>query len=100
MGGKTSVDFAAIGRRACEMRRELGLSQRELADRVGVTTSFIGHIERAEKVPSLQTMARLSLELDVALDWLVLGEKGNCARKSRSLFDELTALLASFGGND
>ena len=75
MARKLELDYIAMGDRIKERRQALELTQGTLARQTGVTTSFIGHIERGEKLPSLETMARLSLALDVSLDWLVLGLK-------------------------
>ena len=99
MDNQSSIDFASLGKRVWQRRQELELTQGELAKRVGVTTSFIGHIERAEKVPSLETVVKLSLELDMTLDQLILGRKGNCEGKACPLFGELAALLADYGLN-
>ena len=46
-------------------RKELGLSQEELADRAEVHRTFIGHVERAESNVSLNNIARISEALGV-----------------------------------
>lgn len=48
-------------------RKELGLSQQEVADRAGVSRSLIAHIECGTKCPSLFTAFRIAkaLETDV-----------------------------------
>ena len=73
------------------------MTQADLARRIGVSASFIGHIERAEKVPSLETMARLGEALGVTLDWLVFGVNRRCAGKRCPLYAELAALLRAYG---
>src|SRR5262249_55028353 len=50
---------AAIGARVKEGRRRLGLSGRQLAARVGVTSAFISQIERGLGTPSLATLLRI-----------------------------------------
>ena len=64
MARKLELDYIAMGDRIKERRQALELTQGTLARQTGVTTSFIGHIERGEKLPSVETMARLSLALD------------------------------------
>lgn len=91
------LDYRVIGERVCQLRRERGMTQAELAKVTGVSGSFIGHIERAEKVPSLETMARLGEALGVSLDWLVLGNKPRCEGEACPLFGELEALLRAYG---
>jgi transcriptional regulator with XRE-family HTH domain len=43
-----------------QRRRELGLSQEELADAAGVHRTYIGSIERAERNVSLDNIDRIS----------------------------------------
>lgn len=42
---------AQIGRRIYKKRKDLGLTQEELADRSGLSQSFLTCIERGEKGP-------------------------------------------------
>ena len=40
------LDYRAIGRRVRELRTSSGLTQEELAEKIDVSASFVGHIER------------------------------------------------------
>lgn len=93
----TGIDYAAMGRRIRQKRRDMGLTQERLAERVCVSPSFIVHIERAEKVPSLDTMARLSITLDTTLDYLVCGVQLRCEREKCHLFHDLGRVLEAYG---
>ena len=99
MPAPNSINYKKIGKRVCEQRQKLDLTQGELASRVGVSTSFIGHIERAEKAASMETMASLSRTLNVTLDYLVLGIKQRCEREECPLFADLRELLAVYNLN-
>ena len=46
-----AFDYGAMGARIRACRRELKLTQEKLAERVGISNSFVGHIERGEKRP-------------------------------------------------
>lgn len=50
-----------------DKRKELSISQEKLAEMVGVTTSFVGQVERGESQPSIETLFAFvqSLKLDV-----------------------------------
>ena len=87
------VDLAAVGRRVHALRKRAGLTQGMLADMIGVSTSFIGHIERGEKKASVETMARLSGAFDTSLDYLVFGVGNRCACDDCPLRDDLAAFL-------
>jgi DNA-binding XRE family transcriptional regulator len=49
-----------------QRREELGLTQQELADIAGLTSTAVAMIERGERSPNLDTAARLCWALDVA----------------------------------
>jgi transcriptional regulator with XRE-family HTH domain len=53
------VDETAIGQRLEEIRKERGLSQRELARRAGLTHGTISFIERDKISPSIGTMRQI-----------------------------------------
>ena len=91
------VDYTAMGRRLRERRRALRLTQEKLAERVGISSSFIGHLERAEKIPSLMTVADLCSELDVSMDELVLGKHNTrCDRAECPLYMEIRRVLDDY----
>lgn len=55
----------AIGNRMREERRRLGMTLQDVAHRSGLSLGMISKIENAQTSPSLRTLARLSLALDV-----------------------------------
>ncbi len=58
---------ARIGERVRELRKQLSLTQEELAERAGISVSFLSMIERAERMPHLETLVRLTSALGVSL---------------------------------
>ena len=55
-------------------RKDLGLSQEELADRAQVHRTFIGHVERAETNVSIDNIDRISAALGVSASDLLRSE--------------------------
>ena len=53
------MDYFALGKRIRKRRVEQGMTQEQLARQVGVTTSFIGHLERGSRKASLETLVAL-----------------------------------------
>ena len=50
------------------LRKEAGLTQRELAERVNVTLGYISHLEKGiRKNPSLDLVERIAAVLDVPI---------------------------------
>ena len=62
-----------IGDRIREERLRAGLSQRELARRLGVSPSLISQLESGHSNPSVATLYAIVNELDLSLDHLVRG---------------------------
>ncbi len=97
MGEGTGVQYAAMGQRIRQRRRELRLTQERLAEYADISAAFVGHLERGEKTPSVETLARLAEVLDVSLDFLVFGRKQHCRREQCALLEDLRGLLAAYG---
>jgi transcriptional regulator with XRE-family HTH domain len=56
-----------LGHRLRTRRQELGLSLRELAQRVGLTASFLSQIERDLASPSIESLRKISDALEVPI---------------------------------
>jgi transcriptional regulator with XRE-family HTH domain len=68
---KLGEEGALFGARLREMRVERGLTQPDLAGRVGTSASNISDLERGIKVPTLTTIARLAKALGCKVTDLV-----------------------------
>jgi transcriptional regulator with XRE-family HTH domain len=68
-----------IGTRLREERDRVGISQRELARRVGLSASMISQIESGQSKPSVSTLYGIVTELGVSLDD-IFGGNGAVAR--------------------
>ena len=66
-------DGEAMGRRIRRKRQEQGLTQAQFAKKIGVSTSFYGHIERGSRTPSIDTLVIIANALNVGLDALLRG---------------------------
>lgn len=56
-----------LGETVLARRKEMNMSQADLADLVGVHQTMIGFIERGEKAPGLDVLVRLQDTLGVLL---------------------------------
>jgi XRE family transcriptional regulator, fatty acid utilization regulator len=64
------VNKVLFGKKIKQARENIGLTQFALADNVGVSQNFLGDIERGIKLPSIETLIKLSNVLKVSLDSL------------------------------
>lgn len=56
-----------FGKKVCEERTKLGLSQEKLASRAGVHRTYIGMIERAEKNITLENIQKVCKALNLRI---------------------------------
>ncbi len=65
------MDYKDLGNRVRIARRSKTWTQEELAEKVGISASFLGHIERGTRVASLETFVSLCNELCVTPEYLL-----------------------------
>lgn len=68
------MDFD-FGNRLKELRLQAGLTQKQLADRLGVTKSVVSFYELRERTPSPEVLIRLATIFHVSTDFLLGIEK-------------------------
>ena len=65
------MDGERFGRRVRAFRKLKRLPQSEFAKRLEISTASLGRIERGEKVPSSQFIAKIAEQLDIDQQELV-----------------------------
>ena len=60
-----------VGDRIKELRRDNGLTQKELANAMGVTASMIGQYETGIRTPKYETLERIAKALSVSVPMLM-----------------------------
>lgn len=75
--GRVDVDAGevsqAVGRRARELRRGLGLTMAKFAERAGLSLGMLSKIEHGQTAPSLSTLVRLANAANVPVTSLLRG---------------------------
>jgi transcriptional regulator with XRE-family HTH domain len=69
------------------------LSQADLAEKAGISISFLSNIERGNKWPYPETLASIAKALNIEIFELFRAEKEDCTTKVKvdSLVNEITA---------
>lgn len=91
--------YQEVGERIATMRRELRLTQEQLAERAGFATSYVARIEGGKRKPTLETVATIAKALDVPLAELV-DPAASSAGRPRRLVAELAAAAQLLGPVD
>ena len=86
------MDYISLGAAIRQKCSERGWKIAILADKVGVSEDFIGKIERATDIPSLQTVVAIAKALEVSVDSLL---RNDLVIADVSLCEELNSLLTN-----
>lgn len=71
-----------LGQRLREVRRTLSYTQEQLAERAGTSVSFLSMIERAQRVPHVETLAMLANALNLSLSQIFIGVNESTDRRT------------------
>lgn len=65
------MDYVDLGRRIRQLRQASRMTQAALAEMAEVSASFLGNIERGNRVVSLETLVKLCRALDTDPNYLL-----------------------------
>ena len=83
-----------LGHRIADLRKESGMTQLDLAGKMGVTDKAVSKWERDLACPDVNSMARLAGIFGVSVDELMQGKAGtNRNPKEGRLYDTLQLIL-------
>lgn len=68
------MNYELLGRKIRKQRKEKNYTLEQLAEKLDVSTTFIGQIERAKGIPSLETLVKIANVLEVSTDSLLFGD--------------------------
>lgn len=65
------MNTSSIGKRIRKFREHKGWRQEDFAEKIGLSVTYTGMIERGEKVPKLETFITIANVLEVSADQLL-----------------------------
>lgn len=68
------MDRKALGNRLRNERLALGLTQEQAAEYIGVSTAYVGMVERGERTVTLEKLVLFARCLHVTVDYLLFDE--------------------------
>ena len=89
------MNYKFLGEQIRKQRKAKKYTLEQLAEILDVSTTFIGQIERAKGVPSLETLVKIANALEVSVDSLLFEDLNN---KSGDIhfIKEVTELTETF----
>ena len=90
-----------IGDRIRQLRQNAGMTQAELARRLGISSSSVGMYEQNRREPSSDMLVKLGKIFDVSTDWLLSAHTGSSASRAAGPADgeDLAGLLDQWREN-
>lgn len=92
------MDFNELGKAIKETRLEKGLSIKNLAEGIGVSSSLLSQIERGLANPSLNTLRSIAKELNVPMFSLFIYDEADYAQVVRK--DERSRITVGHAGSE
>ncbi len=65
------IDMKILGAKIKELRTERGLSQKQLAEKIGVAANTVSQYESGQSKTSIDILANLAVELDTTTDFIL-----------------------------
>jgi transcriptional regulator with XRE-family HTH domain len=96
------MDYKGLGLRIRKRRKAMRLTQEELAKRLGLSLSFLGHIERGTRKASVETLVAIANELNLSVDYMLQDslresvlQKTPASGRQRVVLEEIQKLISS-----
>ena len=86
------LDYTEIGRRVARRRKELRLTQSQVAEWADISDQYLSNIERAVSIPSTEVVMRLAIALDTTPDEFLVGTARREDEAWRSVAQRLRGL--------
>ena len=88
--------MSTVGDRIKKRRNELGWTQDQLAQKAGISTSFLSDLENGKRSVSADNLLDISRVLNLSLDFLMTGEGTEPEAKAKPAEVQIPATLAAF----
>ncbi len=93
------MNYQLLGAQIRRYRKEKGYTLERLAEILDVSTTFIGQIERARGIPSLETLVKIANALEASADSLLFGDLNQRAGDAH-FSERISALTSDFSAKE
>ena len=69
------VDLVEIGKRIQMRRKQQGMTQEQLADKMDVSIQMVSNLERGNKAIRIENLIKLSQILNISTDYILTGKE-------------------------
>lgn len=93
------MNYELLGTNIRNRRKEKNYTLEQLAEKLDVSTTFIGQIERAKGKPSLETLVKIANVLEISPDSLLFGDL-NAQSGNNHFTKKIVELTENFSPKD
>ena len=87
------MDQVKIGKFIAALRKEKGLTQEKLGEKLGVTNKTVSRWENGNYMPDVEMLSLLSNEFDVSINEIISGERLNIENFKKAADENLVTAL-------
>ena len=83
----SSVELNAIGNRISRRRKQLGLTQEQVAEKIDVSVQMVSNLERGNKAIKIENLLKISKILKISTDYILTGNQTSkdCSEISKKI---------------
>ena len=89
------IDYNLLGERVTTLRKKKGLTQSKLAEKAEISNNYVSNIENSHSIPSLETLVKICVALDITPNDLLLGVSTESVNYSNSDISDLLGQCSS-----
>ena len=80
-GPELNVQLGEVGKRIMEQRKRMGLTQKELAEKIGHTTQYVSYMETGKRTINWENIVRMASVFGASVDYILTGNVVDKERK-------------------
>ena len=84
-----------VGDQIRQLRKELGITQKEFGERIGISANYVSDLEYGKTKPSLLVLLAIEYRFGVSIDWLETGKGSKVIKKERKYTQEEKEIIAA-----
>lgn len=93
------LDYLKIGNKIKEIRQQKGITREKLSEKIGISTMYLGQLERGERRGGINNYVEIANILEVSLDYLFLDEVHTVEILNNQVMREMKEVLSTLDNN-
>lgn len=92
---RQSIDYIKVGNRIKRIRQEKGITREKLSEIIGISTMYLGQLERGERRGGINNYIEIANTLNLSLDYLFFNEIYTNEIIDNKILQEISSIIES-----